>query len=324
MSEYSRLGAQTRVLACSLVVGGSMFFQIMPVFAEPGELLQLTQTIALPDVRGRIDHLDIDLDGSRLFVAASGNNSVEVIDLRAGRRSARLEHLREPQGVAYVPEVRRLFVASGESGRVDVFAGNSLAAVGRVDALEDADNVRYDPVNERVYVGYGSALAVLEAPTMQLVSRIKLRGHPESFQLESTGSRIFINVPKAEQIAVVDRKLGNVVGSWVEILLKEKGMTIFARVDHAAGAAKVGKKLRPTEVLIFGNPRAGTPLMQERQTIGLDLPLRVLVWEDENGQTWLTYRRPALLAKRHGIDRPEAVKALDDGLAALAHAVTSE
>lgn len=104
MSEYSRLGAQTRVLACSLVVGASMFFQVTPVFAEPGELLQLTQTIALPDVRGRIDHLDIDLDGGRLFVAALGNNSVEVIDLRAGRRSARLEHLREPQGVAYVPE----------------------------------------------------------------------------------------------------------------------------------------------------------------------------------------------------------------------------
>jgi DNA-binding beta-propeller fold protein YncE len=214
MSEYGRLGAPTRVLACLVVAGGGMFFQAMPVFAQPGELLQLTQTIALPDVRGRIDHLDIDLDGGRLFVAALGNNTVEVVDLRAERRSARLEHLREPQGVAYVPEASRLFVASGASGRVDVFAGNTLSPVGHVDALEDADNVRYEPASGRLYVGYGSALAVLEAPTMRTVSRIKLAGHPESFQVEGSGSRIFVNVPNAQQIAVVDRKQGSVVATW--------------------------------------------------------------------------------------------------------------
>jgi len=110
----------------------------------------------------------------------------------------------------------------------------------------------------------------------------------------------------------------------LKALLDQKKIDVFAHIDHAAAARKVGLSLRPTEVLIFGNPRAGTPLMQERQTIGLDLPLRVLVWEDESGQTWLTYRRPAFLAKQHGIDRPEAVKALDDGLAALAHAATTE
>jgi hypothetical protein len=207
------LGGPTRTLAC-LLAGGITLFQATPVAAQPGELLQLVQTIALPDVRGRIDHLDIDLDGGRLFVAALGNNSVEVIDLRAGRSSVRLEHLREPQGVAYVREAKRLFVASGESGRVDVFAGDSLTPVGHVDALEDADNMRYEPASGRIYVGYGSALAVLEAPTMQLVSRIKLAGHPESFQLESTGSRIFVNVPNAQQIAVVDRKQGKVLATW--------------------------------------------------------------------------------------------------------------
>jgi uncharacterized protein (DUF302 family) len=107
-------------------------------------------------------------------------------------------------------------------------------------------------------------------------------------------------------------------------LLNQKKIDLFAHIDHAAAAKKVGLSLRPTEVLIFGNPRAGTPLMQSSQTIGLDLPLRVLVWEDENGYTWLTYRRPALLAKRYGIDLPEAVRALDEGLAAVAHAATTE
>jgi uncharacterized protein (DUF302 family) len=99
---------------------------------------------------------------------------------------------------------------------------------------------------------------------------------------------------------------------------------VFAHIDHAAGANKVGLPLRPTQVLIFGNPQAGTPLMQGRQTIGLDLPLRALVWEDGEGKVWLTYRRPELLARRHHVaDRDEAVKALDDGLAALARAATA-
>jgi uncharacterized protein (DUF302 family) len=104
-------------------------------------------------------------------------------------------------------------------------------------------------------------------------------------------------------------------------LLSRKGIEVFADVDHAAGARKVGLSLRPTRVLIFGNPQAGTPLMQSRQTIGLDLPLRVLVWEDEAGRVWLTYHRPEFLARRHNVPGcEEAVTALGTGLAALARA----
>jgi YVTN family beta-propeller protein len=201
----------------------------------------------LPGVRGRIDHLDIDLDGGRLFVAALGNNSVEVIDLRAGQRSARIEGLREPQGIAYVPAAKRLFVASGGSGRVDIFAGDTLARIGHIDALEDADNVRYAPASGRLYVGYGSALAVLEASTMQLVSRIKLAGHPESFQLETTGSRIFANVPSAQQIAVVDRKLGNVAATWA--LAEMRGNFPMA-LDEAQHRLFVATR-RPAALLVF-------------------------------------------------------------------------
>jgi uncharacterized protein (DUF302 family) len=110
----------------------------------------------------------------------------------------------------------------------------------------------------------------------------------------------------------------------LKALLAQKGIQVFAHVDHAAEAKKVGLSLRPTQVLIFGNPRAGTPLMQSQQTIGLDLPLRVLVWEDEAGKVWLTYRRVADLARRHHVSgHDEAVKALDDGLGALARAATA-
>jgi len=107
-------------------------------------------------------------------------------------------------------------------------------------------------------------------------------------------------------------------------LLVQKEIQVFAHIDHAAGAKMAGLQLRPTQVLIFGNAKAGTPLMQCRQTIGLDLPLRVLVWEDEVGRAWLTYRRPESLALSHHVaGREEAVKTLDAGLAALARAATA-
>ncbi len=107
-------------------------------------------------------------------------------------------------------------------------------------------------------------------------------------------------------------------------LLSEKKIQVFADIDHAAGAQKVGLSLRPTRLLIFGDPQAGTPLMQSHQTIGLDLPLRVLVWEDEAGKVWLTYHRPEFLAHHHHVlNLDEAVKALGAGLAALARAATS-
>jgi uncharacterized protein (DUF302 family) len=107
----------------------------------------------------------------------------------------------------------------------------------------------------------------------------------------------------------------------LQALLAKKGIELFAHIDHAAAARKAGLALRPTQVLIFGNPKAGTPLMQNRQTIGLELPLRILVWEDETGKVWLTYRRVQSLARQHHVSgQDETVKALDDGLAALARA----
>lgn len=104
-----------------------------------------------------------------------------------------------------------------------------------------------------------------------------------------------------------------------EAALKEKGITVVARVDHAVAAASAGMTLRPTQLLIFGNPRLGTPLMQSDQRIGIDLPLKALAWEDDTGQTWLGVSRPSALAARHGIsDRAEVVDKLTETLTALA------
>lgn len=104
---------------------------------------------------------------------------------------------------------------------------------------------------------------------------------------------------------------------------KQRGLSVFARIDHAAGAARIGKSLRSTEVLVFGNPQGGTPFMECAQTVGIDLPLKVLVWEDGQGQAWLGYNDPAYLGQRHGVSECPAVGALSAALAGLAQATTT-
>ena len=108
-----------------------------------------------------------------------------------------------------------------------------------------------------------------------------------------------------------------------EDMAKQRGLTVFARIDHAAGAAKVGKTLRPTEVLIFGNPQGGTPLMECAQSVGIDLPLKALVWEDEARQVWIGYNDTAYLAKRHGITQCPAVENIGKALSGLTAAAVA-
>jgi uncharacterized protein (DUF302 family) len=111
----------------------------------------------------------------------------------------------------------------------------------------------------------------------------------------------------------------------LETEVKAKGLTVFARIDHAAGAAEVGLPLAPTELLIFGNARGGTPLMQSVQTVGIDLPLKALVWQDTSGTTWLSYNDPHWIAKRHGLghEADTPVKAMSTALALMAKAATA-
>jgi DNA-binding beta-propeller fold protein YncE len=183
--------------------------------AEEAPLLRMVQTIALPNVEGRIDHLAVDIKGQRLFVAALGNNTVEVLDLRAGARAHTITGLREPQGVGFIPDSNKIFIANAKGGACDVFDGASLKRLKSVKFSDDADNVRYDAAAGRVYVGYGDgALGVLDGATGDHLGDVKLDGHPESFQLEKSGARIFVNIPTARKIAVVDRAKAAVVASW--------------------------------------------------------------------------------------------------------------
>src|SRR6266850_3415267 len=110
----------------------------------------------------------------------------------------------------------------------------------------------------------------------------------------------------------------------LETEIQAKGMKVFARIDHAAGAAEVGLTLRPTELIIFGNARGGTPLMQAMQTVGIDLPLKALVWQDAGGKTWLSYNEPGWIAQRHSVaDAEPVVSKMAAGLSAISRAVTN-
>ena len=218
-----------------------------PAADQANAPLALAQTIVLPDVRGRIDHLDVDADGERLFVAALGNDSVEVIDLRGGRRSARITGLHEPQGLAYLPDAKRLYVASGGNGRVDVYSGTPPVAGPGIDGLDDADNVRYERTGGRLYVGYGKALAVVDAASARIVGRIPLAGHPESFQLETRGERIFVNVPDAQQIAVLDRNKRAAIATWK---LEGAEANFPMALDESHHRLFVGTR-RPAELLVY-------------------------------------------------------------------------
>jgi YVTN family beta-propeller protein len=179
-----------------------------------GGPLKLESTIPMPDVEGRIDHLSIDLKGKRLFVAALGNNSLEVIDLMANQRVHTIRGLAEPQGIAYFPSSNRIFVANGKDGSVRAFDATSWKMLTSTSFGDDADNLRYDSSSSHIWVGYGSgALGEFDQNGTKLLD-IKLDAHPESFQLEKGGTRIFVNLPGARRIAVVDRKTATVTHSW--------------------------------------------------------------------------------------------------------------
>ena len=109
-----------------------------------------------------------------------------------------------------------------------------------------------------------------------------------------------------------------------EAVAKEKGLNVFARIDHAAGATKVGKTLRPTEVLIFGNPQGGTPFMECAQSVGIDLPLKALVWEDASAQVWVGYNDPAWVAKRHAVESCPVAGNIAKALAAITEAAVAK
>lgn len=186
---------------------------------EEPAVLEQVGAIPLDGVEGRLDHMTVDLEGRRIFVAALGNNTVEVLDASTNERLDTVQGPRRPQGVLFVPEFNALYVANAEGGAVDIYDGRTLKGSDTILFPSEADNLRYDPITRTVYAGYGAgALGVIDASTRKRTADIDLGGHPESFQLEATGSRIFVNVPNS-RIFVVDRVQRTVSTQWSTVPL---------------------------------------------------------------------------------------------------------
>ena len=176
--------------------------------------LSLEKEIVLPGVQGRIDHLSADVPGKRLFVAALGNGTIEVLDLTKNERTTQIPGLLEPQGVYFDPAANRLYAASEGDGTLRIYNGTNLILDDKIKLGDDADNVRGEIDAGRILIGYGSGALAITTLTGQNLGKIVLGSHPESFQLEQSGSRVFVNVPKESAIAVVDRTKKMVVAKW--------------------------------------------------------------------------------------------------------------
>jgi len=204
------------------------------------DLLRMETKIALPGVSGRIDHLAYDGVGHRVFVAALGNNTVEVVDLATHDRVHSITGLHEPQGVLYMPSPGRLAVANGGSGNCVFYDGHSYAEQGSLSLGDDADNLRSD--GERVYVGYGNGgIAVIDPTTIRKLGDLPLKGHPESFQLGDSG-RIYINIPDEGEIVAGDLGSLGLDSHWKNsgasanfpMALDRKGGRLFIAYRHPA------------------------------------------------------------------------------------------
>jgi DNA-binding beta-propeller fold protein YncE len=193
--------------------------------AQESQVLSLLTRIALTNVKGRIDHFSVDVTGRRLFVAAVENHTLEIVDLKSGQHVHSISDLAEPQGVFYDSATNHLFVACGLDGVTKVLDGTTFQVLGTVKFPDDADNIRYDPRSKGVIVGYAGAkqlrkreegtggLGFIDA-NGQKTGDIVIDAHPESFQLEPSGSRIFVNVPEKKEIEVIDASQHSVLTRW--------------------------------------------------------------------------------------------------------------
>jgi DNA-binding beta-propeller fold protein YncE len=223
--------------------------------------LELIQTIPLKGTAGRLDHLALDARGERLFIANLSNNSLDVVDLKAGKLVKQIPDQQKIQGVAYVPEVDRIFVGNGMDGVCNVFDGKSYKLV-RSIKLDDADNVRFDPRTRQVYVTHAeNALSVIDPRKLEVTATIKLPGAPEAFQLDPSQPRLYVNIPKPSQVAVVDTQKNEVMAKFPLTLA---GANYPLALDAKSGRLFVGCRKKPTVVVL--NVKTG------KEVAGVEIP----------------------------------------------------
>ena len=211
-----------KVLRVSVI---ALLFLSAPVSKTNGQEkapLWLVQTIPMPNVKGRIDHMDVDVKGKRLFVAGLENGSVEVVDLAGGKWSKSIPGFKKTQGIAYIPSLNKLFVASGDDGTLRVFRGDSLELIDSIKLELGPNRVTYDPHKSLVYVGYGGKEAgkdygevgIIDAKTDKRLGDIKVDAHPSELLLDKSGKTLYVFVSISSKVQVVDTQKREVVSTW--------------------------------------------------------------------------------------------------------------
>ncbi|MDA8325322.1 MAG: hypothetical protein M0033_03800 [Nitrospiraceae bacterium] len=192
-----------------------LIFLLLPTRAFCGSKLTLLRQIELPGVNGRLDHMAIDLKRQVLFVAAYGNNSLEIIDLRRGKLIRSVKSLDGPQDVKYIPGEDLIAVSDDGDGTLRIFKAGSLKLVKAVNFRNDADNMRLDPSGKRLYLAYGEgAIGIVSLPEIRRSGDIRLGAHPESFQIDAALGKMYVNVPGKREIAVIDVKRKKIIDMW--------------------------------------------------------------------------------------------------------------
>lgn len=292
--------------------------------------LQLEKTIPLPGVDGRMDHLGFSLLDRLVYVASLGNNTVEVVDIMGGKVVKSISGMAKPQGIVYEPGKKRIWVSNGDDGLVRIFDAQTYTLVRKIQLDDDADNVRRDPVAHRIYVGYGTGGLAVYDDEGEKVADVKLGAHPESFQLERNGPRIFVNVPDLKKIAVIDRTNFSVTASWktgdalsnfgialdeahgrlfvacrnpaVLLVLDTSSGTVVAKLPTVGDSDDVFYDQKRKRIYVTGGPvtgGAGGVFVYQQQdpdhyvTIGqVDVPgTRTCFFSDDLGRLFLAVRR---------------------------------
>lgn len=202
-----------------------------PAHAGWTQPLERVQTISLGALEGRIDHMCLDAQNNRLLVAALANNSLEVVDLKQCKRVLSVTDPKGPQDVMILPESREVVVTSGADGVLRIY-DDKLHLVRFLGRLKNADNVRYDSASGRIFLGYGKALAVIDPKIPSKIAEVPLGGHPESFEVEKDGKNIFVNVPEAREVVVINKDTLQIAAHWQLLEARENFPMALDETNH--------------------------------------------------------------------------------------------
>lgn len=216
--------------------------------------LRLVQTIPLPNVKGRLDHMDVDVKGKRLFVAGLENGTFEVVDLAAGKWLRSIPGFKKSQGALFVPALNKLFLASGDDGMVRVFRGDTFELLDAIHLDTGPNRIVYEPKSKLVYVGYSGKdagkdygeIGIIDAQTDKVVGEIKVTAHPSELLLDKAGKTLFVFVSIASEVQVIDTNKREVLSTW-PVTSKRNGDGAF---DESTSRLFIGTRT-PAEMVVM-------------------------------------------------------------------------